>query len=129
MGSDSRGENSGSKAGLNRNGMVLTPVASGESGEGLPYAPIDWPNPGDIWRWKAGTRKSNTGFMQDRYLYLPPRLQKTTQGKQGFASKLSLQQYIKKEFPSTDFDAFFASFSWKIPSKDHDWTKGGLVKF
>ncbi|OVA15493.1 hypothetical protein BVC80_9035g7 [Macleaya cordata] len=121
VGSDIPDENSGYMGGLNRNDLVLRPVAAGESGEGLPYAPINWPNPGDNWRWKAGNRKTNAGFMQDRYLYPPRRLRKT--GKQHFASRLSVQEYIKKEFPNADVDAFFASFSWRIPSKDHDLAK------
>ncbi|CAA2990782.1 Hypothetical predicted protein, partial [Olea europaea subsp. europaea] len=37
--------------------------------------------------------------------------------KNGFASKLSLERYTRKNFPDVDVNAFFASFSWKIPSK------------
>ncbi|PNX59496.1 hypothetical protein L195_g059718, partial [Trifolium pratense] len=31
----------------------LPPVLAGQSGKGLPYAPENFPNPGDIWLWKA----------------------------------------------------------------------------
>ncbi|XP_026435477.1 protein OBERON 2-like isoform X3 [Papaver somniferum] len=120
VGSGSPSENSGSKAVLEINGLVLRPVVSGEAGEGLPYAPVNWPNPGDIWKWKAGKRKSANGLMQDRYIYLPPSLQKTAEGRKGFASKLSLLEFIKKEYPTVDLDAFFATFSWKMPSTDYD---------
>ncbi|XP_026446511.1 protein OBERON 3-like isoform X1 [Papaver somniferum] len=120
VGSGSPSENSGSKAVLEINGLVLRPVVSGEAGEGLPYAPANWPNPGDIWKWKAGKRKNANGLMQDRYIYLPPSLQKTAEGRKGFASKLSLLEFIKKEYPTVDLDAFFATFSWKMPSTDYD---------
>ncbi|XP_017407926.1 uncharacterized protein LOC108320869 isoform X4 [Vigna angularis] len=33
-----------------------------------------------------------------------------------FASKLSVERYIKRYFPEADLNAFFASFSWKIPA-------------
>lgn len=29
----------------------LLRVSRGASGQGLPYAPVDWPNSGDIWGW------------------------------------------------------------------------------
>ncbi|KAA8548649.1 hypothetical protein F0562_000333 [Nyssa sinensis] len=70
-----------SATGIKENGFHLYPVSFADSGEGLPYAPIDWPDPGDNWRWKVGKRISNV-------------------------------------------DAFFASFSWKIPSKMLSETKG-----
>ncbi|CAN4091319.1 unnamed protein product [Withania somnifera] len=104
----------------NKNGLHLYPVSATDSGEGLPYAPADWPNPGDKWGWKVGKRIASSGYFLDRYLYLPNRLR----GKQGvFASKLSVEQYIRSEFPSMDINKFFASFSWKIPSKilKGDW--------
>ncbi|KAJ6809906.1 uncharacterized protein M6B38_159330 [Iris pallida] len=92
--------------------LVATPVAAGTSGEGLPYAPEGWPRPGDVWSWKVGRRKSARGHWLDRSLHPPRRLQ----SKSGFYSKLSLEQYIRKEFPAADIDAFFASFIWKVPS-------------
>lgn len=91
------------------------PVAPCEDGEGLPYAPVNWPNPGDNWNWRVGKRIGSTGYYTDRFLYLPKSLQKPGGPKQ-FASKLSLERYIKQEFPETDLDAFFNSFTWKIPS-------------
>nr|MCL7040630.1 hypothetical protein [Papaver nudicaule] len=120
VGSGSPMENSGSKGVLKINGLVLRPVVSGETGEGLPYAPADWPKPGDVWRWKAGKRKSINGLMQDRYIYLPTSLQTSALGRKGFASKLSLQEFIKKEYPTVDLDHFFSTFSWKMPSTDYD---------
>lgn len=100
------------------NGTSCRPVLAGETGEGLPYAPEDWPNPGDTWKWKVGKRKSLSGFWLDRYLYLPNRLQKRRL-KQSFPSKPAVIQYIRKEFPHADIGAFFASFTWKIPCPDN----------
>lgn len=101
------------------NGLHLYPVSPNDSGEGLPYAPEDWPNPGDKWRWKAGKRIAASGYFMDRYLYLPSSLGKVGKPgqKRNFASKLSVEQYVQAMFPGTDVNAFFASFSWKIPSK------------
>lgn len=104
----------------NKNGLQLYPVSANDSGEGLPYAPEDWPNPGDKWGWKVGKRIASAGYFLDRYLYLPNRLR----GKRSvFASRLSVEQYVRSEFPSVDIIEFFASFSWKIPSKllKGDW--------
>ncbi|KAF2285400.1 hypothetical protein GH714_003509 [Hevea brasiliensis] len=91
---------------------LLWPVLPGDSGEGLPYAPIDWPYPGDVWTWRVGRRFNSSGYFQDRFLYLPKRL-----GKQSFASKAAIANYIQSEFPGSNIDAFFASFAWKIPVK------------
>ncbi|KAL8171151.1 hypothetical protein V2J09_022955 [Rumex salicifolius] len=102
---------------LRVNGLLLHPVLPQDEGEGLPYAPIDWPNPGDTWGWRVGKRTAISGYYLDRYLYLPSRLQKSRRGRDGFASKLSIEQYIQARFPGTDIEAFFASFSWKVPSK------------
>lgn len=98
------------------NGFGLYPVSVNDSGEGLPYAPEDWPNPGDKWRWKVGRRIAVSGYFLDRYMYLPSSLRQAGHRK-GFASRLSLEHYIRAKFPDTDVDAFFASFSWRIPSK------------
>ncbi|XP_038723428.1 protein OBERON 1-like isoform X3 [Tripterygium wilfordii] len=104
---------------LKANRNFLRPVDPEESGEGLPYAPVDWPNPGDIWGWKVGRRVALTGgHYLDRYLYLPSRLCSRQSKKRTFASKLSVEHYIEAKFPNADIDAFFASFSWKIPSKN-----------
>ncbi|PNX66427.1 hypothetical protein L195_g055086, partial [Trifolium pratense] len=97
----------------------LTPVPPEESGVGLPYAPENFPNPGDIWRWKAGKRISNNGNFRDRYLYLPPRLSapaNRTSFRGGFASKLAVERYVRERFPKANISDFFASFSWRIPS-------------
>lgn len=93
-----------------------------ESGEGLPYAPENWPEPGDVWGWKTGRRATPTGIYHDRYLYVPVRLSGSEKGGSGrkhrprFASKLAAERYIKANFPNADIYAFFASFSWKIPA-------------
>uniref|UniRef100_A0A5B7BPR2 DUF7081 domain-containing protein n=1 Tax=Davidia involucrata TaxID=16924 RepID=A0A5B7BPR2_DAVIN len=104
-------------------GIVLRPVSPCDSGEGLPYAPIDWPNPGDIWSWKVGKRINSSGYYNDRFLIVPKCLQKLPHRKVSFASKRSVKQYLQMEFPSADLDAFFASFSWEVPSKVRSWRK------
>lgn len=93
----------------------LKPVAPCDIGEGLPYAPVDWPNPGDNWSWRVGRRISNLGYYTDRFIYLPKSIHKA-RGPKNFASKLSLERYLKTEYPNADLNAFFASFAWKIPS-------------
>ncbi|XP_010917747.1 uncharacterized protein [Elaeis guineensis] len=104
--------------------LVAIPVAGGSSGEGLPYAPEDWPHPGDKWRWKVGNRKTASGHWIDRYLYPPAHLPKATGNKSGFPSKSSLEEYIRKEFPDKDVDSFFASFIWRVPCAGHAPRKG-----
>lgn len=96
-------------------GLHLYPVSPNDSGSGLPYAPEDWPNSGDKWRWKVGRRINASGHYLDRYMYAPLRFRVPGQ-RRGFASKLSLEQFIRAKFPKADVGAFFASFSWKIPS-------------
>lgn len=117
---DSSAECNGDTPSTNKNELHLYPVSASDSGEGLPYAPADWPNPGDKWRWKVGRRIASAGYFLDRYLYLPKRLRGN---RSAFASRLSVEQYVRSEFPSTDINEFFASFSWKIPSKllKGDW--------
>ena len=124
-------ETEGSMPGIKENGLTLKPVSPDESGEGLPYAPENWPNPGDSWGWRVGKRVAQTGHYLDRYLYLPKRLRGVNGSgrKVGFASKLSVERYIRTTFPATDVDAFFASFSWKIPSKGASLTNGQLYFF
>lgn len=97
-----------------------TPVVFDSSGLGLPYAPEDFPEPGDKWGWKVGKRVGVSGHFLDRYLYPPDRLYKeiklgrfTGLGR-CFASKASLERYVMEMFPGTDMNAFFASFTWKI---------------
>ncbi|KAF1865784.1 hypothetical protein Lal_00021785 [Lupinus albus] len=97
--------------------LNLTPVAPEQSGKGLPYAPENWPEEGDIWGWRTGKRVSvTTGFFNDRYLYPPTRLGRPLCSKPGFPSKLSVERYINDNFPHLDLNHFFASFSWKIPA-------------
>ncbi|KAK4355590.1 hypothetical protein RND71_024561 [Anisodus tanguticus] len=126
---DSPAACNGDTPSANKNGLHLYPVSANDSGEGLPYAPADWPSPGDTWTWKVGKRIASAGYFLDRYLYPPKRLR----GKRSvFASRLSVEQYVRSEFPSVDIDGFFASFSWRIPSKllKGDWyaevTSSGL---
>ncbi|RAL54363.1 hypothetical protein DM860_001491 [Cuscuta australis] len=103
------------------NGLDLYRASPNESGEGLPYAPENWPNPGDKWGWKAGKRVHQAGYFVDRYLYPPSNL--TLAGKpvqrKRFASKLSVKQFVQAAFPDNDVSAFFASFHWKILSKQN----------
>lgn len=96
---------------------ILVPISPRESGEGLPYAAIDWPNPGDIWRWKVGIRIKSTGIYWDRFLIAPVSLQETPTRKLWFGSKKSVHDFIRSRFPNANVDAFFASFSWDIPAK------------
>lgn len=111
--------------------FYLQPVIPEMSGEGFPYAPENWPEKGDVWGWRTGRRIVPAGtHFQDRYLYLPNRLVRllkeenenagsgsSTHSKQHiFASKLAVERYVKRYFPDADINAFFASFSWKIPA-------------
>ncbi|CAL0311352.1 unnamed protein product [Lupinus luteus] len=93
-------------------------VAGEEAGEGLPYAPENWPEEGDIWGWRTGRRVAGNGYFQDRYLYLPNRLCPTLGSRKkrlSFASKLSVQRYLTNNFPNAHIPSFFSSFQWKIP--------------
>lgn len=115
---DSPDASSGSVSGTREeNGFRLSPVSEGDFGVGLPYAPIDWPNPGDNWSWRVGKRITPSGHFKDRYLYPPKHLQDPNCKKGGLASKQSIEVYLRAKFPNADVNAFFASFSWKIPAK------------
>jgi len=92
------------------------PVAPEQSGEGLPYAPENFPNPGDIWGWKSGKRISNNGNYRDRYLYVPHRLAANRNSDHILRSKLSVERYVKEKFPDVNITEFFDSFIWSIPS-------------
>ncbi|KAE9612816.1 putative oberon, PHD finger domain-containing protein [Lupinus albus] len=94
-------------------------TAEEESGEGLPYAPENWPEEGDRWGWRTGRRVAGNGYFQDRYLYLPKRLCPTVGSRKkrlSFASKLSVQRYLNTNFPNAHIPSFFSSFQWKIPA-------------
>lgn len=123
-------ENQGGTPVSRENGFMLMPVSPEETGEGLPYAPENWPNPGDTWGWRVGKRVSQAGHFLDRYLYLPKHLPRNEasggKGAFAFASKLSIERYIQTTFPGADVNAFFASFSWKIPAKGRSLTNGLL---
>ncbi|CAG7882965.1 unnamed protein product [Brassica rapa] len=95
------------------NQLPAIPPAS--TGQGLPYAPVDWPSFGDVWTWRVGKRVTATGYHHDRFLILPQRLQQKNVPK-SFASKQTLLRYFQSNFPGMDADAFFASFSWKVPA-------------
>ncbi|KAJ0964466.1 hypothetical protein J5N97_025604 [Dioscorea zingiberensis] len=107
----------------NEKALVPVPVDGCSMGDGLPYAPENWPNPGDIWRWKVGNRKATSGHWVDRFLYAPKSFQQPA-----FSSKVSVEQYIKKQFPDTDVEKFFASFIWRIPAADYAPRKEGSSK-
>lgn len=115
---DSPDASSGSISGAREeNGFHVYPVSVCDYGEGLPYAPVDWPNPGDNWGWRVGKRIASSGHFLDRYLYPPKRFKDSHRRKGGLASKQSAEQFVRSKFPNADVDAFFASFSWKIPAK------------
>ncbi|XP_045815620.1 OBERON-like protein [Trifolium pratense] len=100
--------------------LNLPPVAADQTGEGLPYAPINFPDQGDVWGWKTGKRLQSNGCFQDRYLFSPVRFKPGSKRKHRhtFASKLSVERYIKSTFPDADVDKFFASFTWRIPAAE-----------
>ncbi|XP_056176475.1 uncharacterized protein LOC115684017 [Syzygium oleosum] len=99
------------------NNMHLYPVEPYSLGEGLPYAPVDWPNPGDTWRWWVGKRTNSSGFYQQRLLYLPKRLRfRGSDSFCRFRGKSSLKAYISSQFPNADVEEFLASFRWMVPS-------------
>lgn len=104
---------------LKENTLILWPVPDNASGEGLPYAPVDWPNAGDVWRWKVGKRRTSNGFMLDRYLYPPRRFRNLGAKKPFYASLLSFKEFVRNEYPDCDTEALFASFSWKVPAEAH----------
>ncbi|KAM7257847.1 hypothetical protein ACFE04_013588 [Oxalis oulophora] len=90
------------------NGLILRPVKPEECGEGLPYAPINWPNAGDNWSWKAGRRVIQGGYFKDRYLYPPKHLHN-----RAFRSKSAVEKFIKDKYPGR-LPSFKSSFSWRI---------------
>ncbi|KAK9182609.1 hypothetical protein WN944_025754 [Citrus x changshan-huyou] len=98
-----------------KEGNFLEPVPPFYQGQGFPYAPTDWPGPGETWGWKVGRRISSCGYYTDRFLIPPRSLQKPSCPRY-FASRRSIELYILKEFPDADIDAFFASFIWRVPS-------------
>ncbi|KAH0641108.1 hypothetical protein KY285_037694 [Solanum tuberosum] len=114
----------GSASRINEIGLQLYPVSEYDSGEGLPYAPVDWPNAGDKWGWRVGKRVTSSGTFIDRYLYLPKHFKAPKGGKKNaFRSKISVKNYLQTEYPGMDINQFFASFSWMIPSKQSPSSK------
>ncbi|KAH0636560.1 hypothetical protein KY290_036985 [Solanum tuberosum] len=114
----------GSASRINEIGLQLYPVSEYDSGEGLPYAPVDWPNAGDKWGWRVGKRVTSSGTFIDRYLYLPKHFKAPKGGKKNaFRSKISVKKYLQTEYPGMDINQFFASFSWMIPSKQSPSSK------
>lgn len=110
---------------IKENYNYLAPVPPFSCGEGLPYAPIDWPNPGDIWRWRVGKRVNNTGFYKDRFLNVPKSLGKLNKPKV-FASKPAVERFLRSYFPDADVNMFFASFIWNVPAIFDTPSKGWL---
>ncbi|KAL0348862.1 UNVERIFIED_CONTAM: hypothetical protein Sangu_1114000 [Sesamum angustifolium] len=109
---------------MSKDGSFLRPpVQPGESGEGLPYAPADWSNAGDIWTWKVGNKISVSGYYTHR-LIAPKRLQKSPTRKLWLGSKPSIIRFLQSEFAEADIDTFFASFTWEIPAERRSVRKG-----
>ncbi|KAL3648967.1 hypothetical protein CASFOL_005370 [Castilleja foliolosa] len=106
----------GSSHEIEKTGNPLTHVLPKATGEGLPYAPADFPDPGDVWTWKVGN-KIKSGFYTHRFLFVPKRLQKSPSRKIWLGSKKAIIHYLQSEFPDVDIDKFFASFTWEIPAK------------
>ncbi|XP_071737037.1 uncharacterized protein [Rutidosis leptorrhynchoides] len=111
-------------------------VSCHDSGDGLPYAPEDFPNSGDIWGWKVGKRIGIKGYFRDRYLYLPTRFYEELKStrptcipSKGFASKSSVERFLLEVFPGMNTNAFFASFNWNIPGKIKDQNYPGNTEF
>nr|XP_019071109.1 uncharacterized protein LOC109118711 [Solanum lycopersicum] len=114
----------GSASRINKIELQLYPVSESDFGKGLPYAPVDWPNAGDMWGWRAGKRVASSGTFRDRYLYLPKHFKAPKGGKNSFRSKISVEKYLQSEYPDMDINQFFASFSWMIPVKKSTSSKG-----
>lgn len=109
-------ESNGNAISVNKCMIDLKPVPACASGVGLPYAPENWPDLGDNWTWRVGNRRTAGGHWIDRFLSPPKYFPRVSGCKARFLSKISLEKYIRKEFPHADVDAFFSSFSWKIPA-------------
>ncbi|XP_076904453.1 uncharacterized protein LOC143559907 [Bidens hawaiensis] len=115
-------ESDGSTTGSKESEINL--VFDNDSGVGLPYAPEDFPTPGDKWKWKVGKRLAVSGHFMDRYLYLPDRLYEEYKSMtpvnvtnfRGFNSKAAVKRFLLEAFPKMDIKAFFASFTWRIPA-------------
>lgn len=107
-------ENGGDRSSTDLNQLPAIPPVS--NGQGLPFAPVDFPSQGDVWKWRVGRRVTATGFHKDRFLILPERLKKMKNAPKSFASKNTLSRYLETSFPEMDVNAFFASFSWNIPA-------------
>ena len=60
----------------------------------------------------------------NRYLTPPSRFREATRKKLGFASRIQVEEFIKKEFPNVDPSTFFSMFIWKIPAEGHRIQKG-----
>lgn len=116
---DSSDSSNGNDQSSNERLLVATPMDGGSSGKGLPYAPEDWPHPGDVWSWKVGKRKCTAGHWVDKSICPPRNLKNASGNKLIFHSKLSLAQYIQSEYPEVDVNAFFASFIWRVPATGH----------
>ncbi|EER90880.1 uncharacterized protein LOC8085943 [Sorghum bicolor] len=106
------------------NGIVAIPVRANSYGKGLPYAPENWPHSGDIWHWKVGSRSSGAGHWADRYLMPPSRFRDATPKKLRFASRVQVEEFVKREFPDVDPSTFFSMFIWRIPAEGYRIQKG-----
>ena len=63
--------NNGSASRISEVGLEIYPVYECDSGEGLPYTSVDFPNAGDKRGWRARKSVSSSGTFRDRYFYLP----------------------------------------------------------
>ncbi|KAK4856750.1 hypothetical protein QYF36_020761 [Acer negundo] len=64
---DGTSESSETMPKINGNGIHLPEVSTKSSGYGLPYAPINWPKPGDNRRWKMGKRVAIKGHFSKTF--------------------------------------------------------------
>ncbi|KAH0633568.1 hypothetical protein KY284_036354 [Solanum tuberosum] len=53
----------GNASRINEIGLQLYQVSEYDFGEGLPYASVDWPNPGDKWCWRVGKKSNKFSWM------------------------------------------------------------------
>lgn len=60
----------------------------------------------------------------NRYLAPPSRFRAVTPRKLGFASRIQVAEFIKRQFPDVDPSTFFSMFIWKIPAEGYRILKG-----
>jgi len=60
----------------------------------------------------------------NRYLTPPSRFRDAAPKKLGFASRVQVEEFVKREFPDVDPSTFFSMFIWKIPAEGYRIQKG-----